>query len=168
MRMRLIVLPLLLSIALSLLASAALAQQFSSVEERMTADEFKAAGLDKLSAEELARLNGFVRKEVGAKTAQARAAGTQADPEQFGFHHGFRGSNRQELETRIAGTFKGWSGNTKFVLSNGQVWQQIDSAAQMGGVNMDSPVVTLEPGFMGSWMLAVEGLNGKVRVKRIK
>ncbi|MEO5596945.1 MAG: hypothetical protein ABIQ97_07340, partial [Lysobacteraceae bacterium] len=71
-------------------------------------------------------------------------------------------------ETRIAGTFKGWSGNTKFVLSNGQVWQQIDSAAQMGGVNVDSPVVTLEPGFMGSWMLSVEGFNSKVRVKRIK
>ncbi len=167
MRNRPLIVSLLLCCALSVLASAAFAQQFSSVEERMSSEQFKAAGLDKLSPEELARLNAFVRKEVDNKTAQARASGSQADPANFGFHQDFRGSNGN-LDTHIAGKFKGWSGNTKFVLSNGQVWQQIDSAAQMGGVNLDSPAVTISSGFMGSWMLQVEGYNGKVRVKRIK
>lgn len=29
-----------------------------------------------------------------------------------------------EVESRIDGTFTGWEGNTVFVLTNGQIWQQ--------------------------------------------
>ena len=36
-------------------------ERFSSVEERMTGKEFKASGLDKLSDEELAALNSWLR-----------------------------------------------------------------------------------------------------------
>ena len=37
----------------------------------MSADEFKAAGLDKLSAQELAALNDWLQRKVGQETAKA-------------------------------------------------------------------------------------------------
>ena len=57
--MRRILLPLALAAAFS--AGMAQAQTFSSLEERMTESEFRAAGLDKLSEEELAALPGEFR-----------------------------------------------------------------------------------------------------------
>ena len=138
MRFRNLFVPLL--VCLSFAAPLAMAQQFSSVEERMSSADFKAAGLDKLTPEELARLNDFVRKEVDNRTAQARAAAGQQrarDQDRFGFHdeHG----DRDSLVTRIAGTFTGWNGHTKFTLNNGQVWQQVDSAAQFEGITLQNP-----------------------------
>ena len=147
----------------------AMAQQFSSLEERMSSSDFKAAGLDKLTPDELARLNNFVRKEVDNKTAQARAAAgnnSAQNQDNFGFHTD-RGK-RDSLVTRIAGKFTGWTGNTVFTLNNGQVWQQVDSAAQFEGISLQDPEVTISPSFMGSWMLRVNGYNSQVRVKRIK
>lgn len=43
----------------------------SNVEQQMSADEFKAAGLDKLSAQELASLNAWLQRKVGQETAKA-------------------------------------------------------------------------------------------------
>ncbi|MEO7477683.1 MAG: hypothetical protein ABIT64_00430 [Lysobacteraceae bacterium] len=156
-------------VCLSFAVPLAMAQQFSSLEERMSSSDFKAAGLDKLTPDELARLNDFVKKEVDNRTAQARAAAgrnSDKDPNNFGFHTD-RGE-RDSLVTRIAGKFTGWTGNTVFTLNNGQVWQQVDSSAQFEGINLQNPEVTISPSFMGSWMLGVKGYNSQVRVKRIK
>ena len=43
------------------------------IEQQMTAEEFKAAGLDKLSAEELARLNGWLNRTVIQESRKAAA-----------------------------------------------------------------------------------------------
>jgi hypothetical protein len=131
----------------------------------MSSSDFKAAGLDKLSPDELARLNAFIRSEVDRRTARARATHQQGQ-DQFGFHNGR--SPRDSLVTRIDGVFTGWNGHTKFHLNNGQVWQQIDSSAQFEGIRLVNPEISIKPGFMGSFMLSVEGYNSEVRVKRIK
>ena len=52
-------------VLLAFAAGSASAQEFSSLEERMSAKEFKEAGLDKLTPEELARLNAWLGQEVG-------------------------------------------------------------------------------------------------------
>jgi hypothetical protein len=137
------------------------AQQFSSLEERMSSADFAAAGLDKLSPEELARLNEWLRGNVGASAGAAAVASRE---DRIGF--------REEMVTgvvvsQIDGTFTGWTGKTRFRLKNGQVWQQIDTDARFGGVELDSPGVRIEPGLFGSWMLKVDGYNSQVRVKRL-
>ena len=71
------------------------------------------------------------------------------------------------MVSRIAGPFTGWDGKTKFVLENGQVWQQVE-AGSLRGVSIDSPAVEIEPAFLGSWLLRVEGYNQRLRVRRIK
>lgn len=139
------------------------AATFSTVEERMSSAQFKAAGLDKLSPEELAALNTWL--QTNAAPAAAAASGyAPATEDRIGF--------RQQdvtgvVVSRIVGAFTGWDGKTKFTLENGQVWEQTEQGG-LSGVNLDSPMVTIEPGMFGSWRIKVEGLNATTRVKRIK
>ena len=150
-------------VLLALAGGSASAQQFSSLEERMSAAEFKAAGLDKLSPEELAALNAWLGREVDetARTAAANApAGADASL-------GFRTSG--DIATRIAGKFTGWNGRSaRFTLTNGQVWQSIDPNARFAGIELDSPEVRIEPGAFGSWYPSIVGYNSRVQVKRVK
>lgn len=137
------------------------AQEFSSLEERMSASQFRAAGLDKLSDEELAELNRWLRGEIGQRVA--------AMPPPREEQIGFRASDVTGVVTsRIDGEFTGWTGRTEFRLQNGQVWQQIDSDQRFTGISLDSPQVRIEPGLFGSWQLSVDGYNSTVRVKRLR
>lgn len=151
---------------LSLLLSAAVAHAatFSTLEERMSVTQFKAAGLDKLSPEELAALNAWLQ----GNAAPAGTAATSGYAPPSDSRIGFREEDvKGTVATRLDGTFTGWDGNTQFKLENGQVWQQVEQGS-VQGVSLDHPMVTIEPGLLGSWKLKVEGLNATTRVKRIK
>jgi hypothetical protein len=160
-------------------AASAFAQQeerpFSTLEERMTGKEFKAAGLHKLSDEELAALNEWIRARSltleearsGTTGAAAPAAGETASA--AGDRRGFPGSSDESspIRTRIDGPFEGWSGNTEFVLENGMVWEQTGSGS-FYMPEADSPEVVIRPGMFGSWYLSVEGYNQEVAVRRVE
>ena len=152
-----------LCLGLSLLfASGVQAATFSTVEERMSSAQFKAAGLDKLSSEELAALNSWLQNNASAATAAPAYAPPAED------RIGFREQNSTGVVvSRIVGPFTGWDGKTRFTLENGQVWEQAEQGG-LRGVNLDSPMVTIEPGMFGSWRIKIEGLNATTRVKRIK
>lgn len=138
------------------------AQEFSSLEERMSGAEFKAAGLEKLSPEELAALNAWLRGNAGAARMTAAPAMVE---DRRGL---VESSSRDMIVSRIVGEFTGWTGNTRFRLENGQVWEQRDNA-RLTGVRMDSPVVTLKPSILGNaWYLSVEGYNATAKVRRVK
>lgn len=159
-------------LALSLSAFGASASEFSSLEERMSAAEFKAAGLDKLTSEELETLNRWLRGQRSLQPATAGAPAGYAPAPAIG------GEDRRglmesygpgdEIHSRIVGEFRGWQGTkTVFHLENGMVWQSTDPGARLS-VNLNNPSVTIAPGVMNAWFLQVEGYNAKVRVKRIK
>jgi hypothetical protein len=153
-----------LALILALAATGLQAQGFSSLEERMSASEFKAAGLEKLSPEELAALNDWLRQRGAATAAMAAAARVPRGDERVGFADG---PSSRSVVSRIDGEFTGWSGSTRFVLENGQVWQQAE-ATSLTGVKAERPAVTIEPAFLGSWRMRVDGFNQRVRVKRIE
>ena len=154
---------LVLSLALAALFSGSvLAQSFSSLEERMTEAEFKAAGLDKLSPEELARLNAF----IAGQNAQAASAAQATVPDDRGFY-GRTGADG-EIISSSSGEFRGWSGaGTRFTLDNGQVWETTDASSRLV-VKLTNPGVIIEKGFLGAYYLRVEGYNTRAKVKRIK
>jgi hypothetical protein len=167
MRLRHLLLALIVCIAAAPLA---FAQQFSSLEERMSSQQFKEAGLDKLSPEELAKLNAFIRSEVNVRTAQAHEAGAReqnkSDESRMGLkdYYGERG----EIVSRIPGTFRGWDGGTTFALENGQVWRQIEPGT-LAGVHLENAVVHITPSLIGNaWFLQVEGYNSTVKVERVR
>ena len=96
-----------LTLALGLLAFAPVPAG-ERIEEQMTLETFRATGLDKLTAEELDRLNDWLRGRLERVEEATRAS---AEPP-------------TEIRSRIDGDFAGWDGDTVFRLKNGQVWEQ--------------------------------------------
>lgn len=138
-------------------------QPFSSLEERMTGREFNEAGLHKLSADELAALNEWIRQRSVAEYEPppdaARGAATEAPPS--------ANLAREPFQSRIVGEFTGWTGDTVFELENGMVWRQVDDAT-FYIPPVENPTVTIRPGFMDSWVLTIEGYNSSARVERVE
>lgn len=155
----------LLFAALLFVAAPVLAQQ-QPIETSMTPEEFKAAGLDKLDAAELARLNAWLGRTIQGETEKAAAtAKRRVEDENRGFLS--FGSN-EPVTGRISGEFRGFANGREYTLDNGQVWRQIDSAT-LAGVRRDAPAVRITPSLVGNaWYMAVEGSNTRAKVQRIK
>ena len=134
--------------------------QAPTLEERMSQEEFTAAGLDKLSPEQLKYLNGWIQSkgvsEVGLPIRHRDGTATFYTDDQ----------DREVIESSIAGQFNGWRGKTRVTLENGQVWEQVESGSS--GFPLQSPKVKVKPMSMGSWLMYVSGCNCDIRVKRVK
>jgi|CXWL01.1.fsa_nt_gi hypothetical protein len=155
-------------------ASFAQSQSFSSLEERMSAQDFRQAGLEKLSPEELAALNAWIERSVrladpavAAAVAQGQAVNVDTAKPAEASQVGFETARREEFSAHIQGSFSGWSGDTQFVLDNGMVWEQAEDD-HFKHKDVDNPSVTITPGAFGSWRLQVEGSNRTTLVKRIR
>jgi hypothetical protein len=72
----------------------------------------------------------------------------------------------EAIESRVAGTFEGWSPRDKIHLANGQVWQVVDESS--AAVYLHNPKVRIRRGALGAYILEVEGLNRSARVKRME
>jgi len=166
---------LMVATVLACVAPAAFAQQ--ALEQQMTAEEFRAAGLDKLSADELANLNRWLQRQVQAEATvaageaveRAREEGrAQALQEAEAEAVGRRSAPAQEgpIESRLVGAFNGFARGQRYTLENGQVWEQTDSS-RLEGVQVDSPGVRIYPGFLGTWYLRIDGYNARAKVRRV-
>ena len=123
----------------------------------MSAEQFSAAGLSKLSPAELRALSEWVRAHSLHVAELARTAALNPEPAPS--------SNPGMMETRMAGDFTGWDGGTVFEFANGQLWRQ----ASFGTVRQyaRSPKVTLVA-TGGGWRLQVEGVAQSIYVRRIR
>lgn len=122
----------------------------------MTSKDFESSGLNKLSPAELAHLNAWLGSRVPV------AVDRTGEPVFYGAE-----SKREVIRSRIAGSFRGWSGKTAFALENDQVWQQAQSGS-FGDISLADPEVRIRPMLMGGWLMYVDGCGCSVRVKRIK
>lgn len=155
------ILVLMLVFGWMLHAGATQAQEMEPIEQRMSAGDRAASGLDKLSPAELAALNAWLEGNMSEKAIRKSLVG-------FPVMHLFSGGDDpQPIVTRIVGEFSGWKGATTFTLDNGQVWRQIEPG-RLVARRTSNPTVTIKPAMMGTWMLRVEGYNGSVRVQRLK
>ena len=137
---------------------------FSSLEERMTAAEFRAAGLDKLSDQELAALNEWIRMR---SLAEQEALALAEQQQRRSGPVPIEDMPEEPFEAYIVGPFDGWSGKTEFVLDNGMVWQQTGND-RYPMAPTDNPKVLIRPGLFGGWTLQVEGYNKRTNVERIR
>jgi len=172
--------PLFFFLVLTISLTATAADSFSTLEERMSGREFKETGLGKLTDEELAALNEWVRSHSVATlenaTARPAAAGAAYAGAITGAQQDTRGlkiKGKDETEqdktitSNIVGTFNGWSGETVFSLANGMIWKQSEND-NFWIKPVQNPEVTITKSFMGNWRLHVAGHNSAVRVKRIQ
>lgn len=135
------------------------AQSAERLEDRMTKEEFRAAGLHQLSTGELEYLNRWLSpeaSEVGsASFGEEQLPAALPDPE----------TADREIVTRISGDFAGWDGQTIFKLENGQTWQQ-----RAGGkyhYQANRPEVILKRGSFG-YYLEILSTRRQIPVKRLK
>ncbi len=151
-------LSLLLPALLALLCGRpAQAQQVAGLQQRMSASEFKAAGLDKLSPQELANLDRWL---AGHGKVVTRVVSTSGKPVFYTDE-----SKRRPINAHIVGHFGGWSGHNLVTLDNGQQWQQIGSDQPYCGAS-DNPVAKIKPSLFGNWLMYVNGCNDSVHVRR--
>jgi len=161
------ILPLII-LTLVFSASAAAQQAFSSLEEQMKGKEFEAAGLHKLTPEELAALNHWIRSHSVATLEEGRAVSTTGEDDSRGFEiKKMKNMPRTTINSRLVGTFTGWDGQTTFRLENGMIWQQADKD-KFYVKAVENPIVTIEPGALKTWRLSVEGFASKCKVKRLE
>lgn len=152
------------------------------------AADFSAAGLAKLSPEELARLDALVRDYQRGITAAAEAKVVRAETEtKVAQERAVRAETKEKkpeggllakakvllapgteveyatTESRIVGDFSGWEGRTVFTLENGQRWQ-VANGGSYYTPKMANPKVKVVPGALGGFWMTVEGVATRVKV----
>jgi hypothetical protein len=117
----------------------------ASVQDVMTPGEFKAAGLNKLSPEELQKLNAWLQgyREVAEKKATARAEKVEH-------------TKMDLLVSRVDGTFNGLTGRTVIRLEDGTVWKQANADDRYRPRVTDHPAAVVIHGVFG-YKMQVEG-----------
>jgi hypothetical protein len=127
-------------------ARAAPPEMSGSIQEMMSPEEFKAAGLNKLSADELQRLDAWlqgyrqVTEQAAEKKATARASRTKMDL----------------IVSRVDGTFNGLTGRTIIRLEDGTVWKQANADDRHRARVTDHPAAAVMHGVFG-YKMRIEG-----------
>ncbi|TWI14105.1 hypothetical protein [Aerolutibacter ruishenii] len=139
---------ILLLAALSTLQPASAQVAAVPVEKRFSAEQFQAAGLHRLSADELATLNRLLQEDQARVLRRATAPTREQEP----------------VRSSIAGEFRGWSTGTVFTLANGEKWRVTEGSYTVRPVTR--PAVTIRPGMISGWYMEVEGHSVKAKVRR--
>jgi hypothetical protein len=123
-------------------APAAREEISGNIQEMMSPDEFRAAGLNKLSSEELQKLNAWLQgyRETTEKKATARASRTKMDL----------------IVSRVDGAFNGLTGRTVIRLEDGTVWKQANADDRYRSRVTDHPAAAVIHGIFG-YKMQIEG-----------
>ena len=158
-------------LALALHPGHALAQRSNAadLQQQMSPEQFRAAGLDKLNPAELAALNAWLQHKVVQETSKAvEVAKEEGRKEVKEKNRGFFDFGSAEpIESVIVGEFTGFGKGKKYTLQNGQVWEQIEPAS-LSGVRKTDVSVKIKPGVLGNWFMKIDGYNTQAKVRRIK
>jgi len=115
----------------------------------MTSEEFKAAGLDKLSSEELQKLDAWLQgyrettEKKATDVAEKRASLTAK-------------TKLDMLVSRVDGSFDGLQGHTVIHLEDGTVWKQANADDRFRPSVTDHPGAVVTHGVFG-YKMRIEG-----------
>jgi hypothetical protein len=134
-----------------------------SIQEVMTPDEFKAAGLDKLSEDELQHLDAWLQgyRQTTEKHATEEAE-KKADVEikKATTEAQAKAPEKRLLVNRVTsrvdGTFVGLKGATVIKLEDGTIWKQANKDDRYRSPVTDHPMVSLSHGPFG-YKMRMEG-----------
>jgi hypothetical protein len=147
---------LLLLPILSVAVLAADTESFPGVKNLMEADQYKAAGLDKLTPQERDVLNQWLIKYTAFEAPVILRTNKEVKEVEKQF----------ELTARIKQPFTGWSGKTVFHLDNGEIWQQRLTGRY--SYSKDDTAVLIDKNFMGFHVMTLISTGQSIGVKRIK
>ncbi|MCF6299990.1 MAG: hypothetical protein L3J52_02565 [Proteobacteria bacterium] len=123
----------------------------------MSEAEKKITGINKLNAKEQQALADWINNKqiIEKKAEKAKKAGFEMSD-----------GDREVIISSLVNIYKK-QGFNYFVLSNGQVWKQ-NNTAQFHVKKNSKETVKISPKMMGSWAIQVGGGNRSVKVKRVK
>jgi hypothetical protein len=144
-----VILGLFAIFAFARIANGAREEASGGIQEMMSAEEFKAAGLNKLTPDELQKLDAWlqgyrqVTEQKAEKVASARAAKIEK-------------TKMDLLVSRVDGTFYGLTGRTIIRLEDGTVWKQANADDRYRPKVTDHPAAVVVHGIFG-YKMQVEG-----------
>jgi hypothetical protein len=127
-------------------AVAAPQEMTGNIKEMMSPEEFRAAGLNKLSPDELQKLDAWLQgyrqitEQKAEKKATARASRTKMDL----------------IVSRVDGQFNGLTGRTIIRLEDGTVWKQANADDRHRARVTDHPAAAVIHGVFG-YKMQIEG-----------
>jgi hypothetical protein len=106
-----------------------------SIQEMMSPEEFKAAGLNKLSPDELQKLDAWLQgyREATEKATEKKTEQRVTKEVKKSFF------NREPDVSRVDGSFAGLKGRTLIRLEDGTVWKQANLDDHVGPSPIDHP-----------------------------
>lgn len=118
-----------------------------------------------------ARLACYDAITVGTASAPgtrpaAAATPAAAAPSTFGLEQRQPATAPEELKSRIPGRFQGWEGRARLRLENGQVWEVVDGSR--GAYWLENPAVVIRRGTFGGFVMDIEGVAQRLRVRRVE
>ena len=130
-------------------AGAAPKEMSGNIQEMMTPEEFKAAGLNKLTPDELQKLDAWLQgyRQVTEQTAEKKAT-AKASAESH--------AKMDLLVSRVDGTFNGLTGRTVIRLEDGTVWKQANADDRYRPKVTDHPAAAVIHGVFG-YKMRIEG-----------
>lgn len=141
------------------------------LQSEMSPEAYAAAGLHKLTDAERASLEAWINSRQAQATEAATEQYIARGESGFGLEEipdrtRVPVDTPEEIQSSIAGPFRGWSGNTILRLTNGQVWQT-DRAPEFA-ISTQDPEVTIRRGSFGTYSIQISGYGTRTRVKRIE
>ena len=130
---------------------------FPGIKNLMMSEEFSAAGLDRLSDEELDALNTWLLRYTAGEAGILREQNEEVREASLDF----------EQVSQIKGDFSGWTGETYFRLENGQIWQQ-RLRGRYTYIGPPNPEVRITRNFMGFYKLTVIETDRGVGVSLVR
>jgi len=134
-------------------------------EQRLTAEQRRATGLDTLSPAQLDLLNRLLREESLLREEPARVASAEPARGERG-PASYIGLDDQPIRSRLTGAIDGWEPGTVFALENGQQWKVLKGSMKLRRP-MQAPEIVVVAGLAGRWFLQVDEDLPKARVYRI-
>ena len=153
MRNKLLLTPLLTVLLLSpTLADAQ--ERFPGIKELMTEQELEASGVSDLSRQQIEALNTWLIRYTANEAPVLQVENEEVIE-----------IVRQGMTSRIVGEFSGWSGKTRFVLENGQVFEQRRRGRWK--TTLDNPEVHIRQNLMGAYEMEVVSEGKSIGVRRL-
>lgn len=151
-------LPAVISLMLLALPLAAAAQTYVPIEQRLTAEQMQASGLDTLSRQQLQVLNSLLSNEQAVveerveETTRSRLAGL------------LEREKAEPIRGAVKGEFRGWVPGKVIELETGQRWRVTEGTLYLRRP-MAAPMATVTPGMISGWYLQVDGQSPRAKVQ---
>ena len=129
-------------------------ERFPGIKELMTEQELEATGVNDLSRQQVEALNTWLIRYTANEAPVLQVENEEVIE-----------VVKQGMTSKIVGDFNGWSGKTRFVLENGQIFEQRRPGRWK--ITLNNPEVLITQNLMGAYDMEVVSEGKSIGVRRL-